>query len=574
MDFDDLLLYTNILFRDNPEVLEKYRNQFKFVLVDEYQDTNFAQHLIVRQLSEKHRHICVVGDDAQSIYSFRGANIDNMLRFKDNFPECKIFKLERNYRSTQNIVDAANSVIKKNREQIFKNVYSEKEQGNKISVISAYSDYEEGYIVSSKILEMIQLQQCAYSDFAILYRTNSQSRVLEEAMRKRMIPYKIYGSQSFYQRKEIKDIVAYLRIIINPHDEEALKRIINYPVRGIGDSTMEKLQSVAVEVNVSLWAVISGRNNFELSMNRGKLAKLDAFYNMITDFQSRNNELSAPELLDYVMRNSGLAATLFADNSVEGIGRQDNVKELMNAMNEFVTLRKEEGSENFSLTDFLTEISLLTDQDEKDKGEKKDVVVMMTVHAAKGLEFENVIIVGMENGLFPSMMSEGNVRAVEEERRLFYVAITRAKKNCIITYATNRFRNGKTNFASPSYFLKDIDDKYVDFPDDMELPTQNKWHDNPFSQEKPKYPEMSRPTVSRSVPQYKTAEQTPPKKETVTAIGNISVGSTVQHDRFGEGKVIMLEDGGNDSKATVEFKNAGTKCLLLKYAKLNVLKNG
>ncbi|MDR3267127.1 MAG: UvrD-helicase domain-containing protein [Tannerella sp.] len=574
MDFDDLLLYTNILFRDNPEVLEKYRNQFKYVLVDEYQDTNFAQHLIVRQLSEKHRHICVVGDDAQSIYSFRGANIDNMLRFKDNFPECKVFKLERNYRSTQNIVDAANSVIKKNKGQIFKNVYSEKEQGNKISVLSAYSDYEEGYIVSSKILEMIQLQKCSYSDFAILYRTNSQSRILEEAMRKRMIPYKIYGSQSFYQRKEIKDVVAYLRIIINPHDEEALKRIINYPIRGIGDTTMEKLQSTAVEVNVSLWTVISDRINFEILMNKGKLAKLDAFYDMIIDFQSRNNELSAPELLDYVLKKSGLAATLFMDTSVEGIGRQDNVKELMNAMNEFVTLRKEEGFENFSLTDFLTEISLLTDQDEKDEEGKKDVVVMMTVHAAKGLEFENVMIVGMENGLFPSVMSEGNTRAIEEERRLFYVAITRAKQNCIITYAKNRFRYGKTNMASPSYFLKDIDDKYVDFPDDMELLTQNKWYDNSFSQEKPKYSGISKSIENQSVPQYEKTEHIPLKKETVTTIGNISVGNIVQHDRFGEGEVVMLEESGNDSKATVEFKNAGTKCLLLKYAKLNVLKNG
>jgi DNA helicase-2/ATP-dependent DNA helicase PcrA len=580
MDFDDLLLYTNILFRDHPEALEKYRNQFKFVLVDEYQDTNFSQHLIVRQLTEKHRHICVVGDDAQSIYSFRGANIDNILKFKDSFPECKTFKLERNYRSTQNIVNAANSVIKKNKEQIFKNVYSEKERGDKISILSAYSDYEEGYIVSSKILEMKEFQDYSYSDFAILYRTNAQSRILEDAMRKRMIPYKVYGSQSFYQRKEIKDVVAYLRVIINPNDEEALKRIINYPARGIGDTTIDKLQSAAVESNISLWSAISNHLYTGLLMNKGTIAKLDAFHNMITDFRSKNREFTAPELLEYVIKNSGLAATLFMDTSIEGISRQENVKELMNAMTEFVTLRKEEGSENFSLTDFLIEISLMTDQDEKEQDGKKDVVTMMTVHAAKGLEFENVIIVGMENDLFPSMMCEGNMRAIEEERRLFYVAITRAKQNCIITYSKNRFRNGKTNTASPSYFLKDIDEEFVDFPDDMELPAQNRnnWQSTfgrPYSQEKPKYFETSKPAARQNIPPLKRMEKIEADiPEKVEKIGDISIGTAVVHDRFGEGKVIMLEGSGNDAKATVEFKNAGAKNLLLKFAKLKVLKNG
>jgi DNA helicase-2/ATP-dependent DNA helicase PcrA len=574
MDFDDLLLYTNILFRDHPEVLEKYRKQFQFVLVDEYQDTNFAQNLIVRQLSENHRHICVVGDDAQSIYSFRGANIDNMLKFKDNFPECKVFKLERNYRSTQNIVDAANSIIKKNKEQIFKNVYSEKERGSKISILSAYSDFEEGYIVSSKIIEMKQLDDFSYSDFAILYRTNAQSRVLEDAMRKRMIPYRVYGSQSFYQRKEIKDTIAYLRVIINPNDEEALKRIINYPVRGIGNTTIEKLQTAAIEANVSLWAVVSRQVNIETLLNKGSLAKIDAFYNMIVDFQSKNKELAAPDLLDYVIKKSGLATSLFMDTTTEGISRQENVKELMNAMIEFVTLRKEEGSENFSLTDFLVEISLLTDQDEKDKDEKTEVVTMMTVHAAKGLEFENIFIVGMENDLFPSMMCQGNPRAIEEERRLFYVAITRAKKNCIITYAKNRFRNGTTNMASPSFFLNDIDAKYVDFPDEMELPTQNRWYDNNFSQEKPQRFDTWKPTVQQNAPIYKRIEPAPSNTKSVTTIGNISVGNIIQHDRFGEGEVKKLELIDNDAKAIVEFKNAGTKSLLLKYAKLKVLRNG
>ncbi|MDR2385225.1 MAG: exodeoxyribonuclease V subunit gamma [Tannerella sp.] len=552
MDFDDLLLYANILLRDHPEILEKYRNQFKFILVDEYQDTNFAQHLIVRQLSEKHRHICIVGDDAQSIYSFRGANIDNMLRFKDNFPECRIFKLERNYRSTQNIVNAANSLIKKNREQMFKNVYSEKEWGNKIVVLAAYSDHEEGYIVSSQILEMKMRQKYSYSDFAVLYRTNAQSRVLEETMRKHQIPYRIYGSQSFYQRKEIKDIVAYLRVIINPNDEEALKRIINYPIRGIGSTTIDRLQAAAVEKNTSMWNVISQQENTGTPMSKGTLAKLKAFYDIITDFRSKNRELSAPEMLEYVIKYSGLADILFTDTTAEGISRQENVKELMNAMTEFVTLRREEGAENFSLTDFLVEISLLTDQDEKNRDEKKDVVTMMTVHAAKGLEFENVIIAGMENDLFPSMMSQGDMRAVEEERRLFYVAITRAKQNCIITYAKHRFRNGKTVTASPSYFLKDINEKYIDYPNNMELPAQNR-HIALFP-EMPKHVEMP--------------------KSSITATEGLSVGNTVRHDKFGEGKVLKIEMESNDLKATVEFKNAGRRTLLLKYAKLKVLKNG
>jgi DNA helicase-2/ATP-dependent DNA helicase PcrA len=584
MDFDDLLLYTNILFRDRPEVLEKYQNQFKFVLVDEYQDTNFSQHLIIRQLSEKHRHICVVGDDAQSIYSFRGANIDNMLRFRDNFPECKIFKLERNYRSTQNIVDAANSLIKKNKEQIFKNVYSEKERGSKITILSAYSDYEEGYIATSKILEIKQKQDFSYSDFAILYRTNAQSRVLEDAMRKRLIPYRIYGSYSFYQHKEIKDIVAYLRVIINPHDEEALKRIINYPARGIGDTTVEKLQSAANKENKSLWEVISGATNLGELLQKSAFAKINAFRQMIEDFQSKNQELAAPELLEYVIRNSGIAATLFMDTTIEGISRQQNVKELMNAMTEFVTIRTEEGSDNHSLNDFLMEISLMTDQDRDQEGDsKKDVVTLMTVHAAKGLEFENVIIVGMENDLFPSSMSEGNMRAIEEERRLFYVALTRAKQNCIITFAKTRFRNGKSNMASPSYFLKDIDEDFVNFPDDTELPRQERLshsdntrqrenRDSLFSRETPRY-ETNKSSGYQTVPQFKRMERTETAQQR-DRIGDLFVGANILHDRFGEGKVIALEGDGGDAKATIAFQNAGNKSILLKFAKLKVLKNG
>jgi DNA helicase-2/ATP-dependent DNA helicase PcrA len=563
MDFDELLLQTNILFRDNPDVLEKYRNKFRYVLVDEYQDTNFAQHLIVRQLSEKHRHICVVGDDAQSIYSFRGANIDNMLRFKDNFPECKTFKLEQNYRSTQNIVNAANSVIKKNTEQIFKNLYSENDKGSKIEVLSAYSDYEESYIVSSKIIEMQQSKGYSNSDFAILYRTNAQSRVIEDSLRKRMIPYKLYGSQSFYQRKEIKDVIAYLRVIINPDDEESLKRIINYPARGLGDTTIGKLQSAAVEANTSFWSVVANPVHYSVEINRGTAAKIDNFQNMIKGFQAKNKELSAQEILELVIKESGIAATLFMDTSIEGIGRQENVKELMNAMSEFVSLRKEEGSENYSLTDFLVEISLITDQDtENEKDAKPDFVSMMTVHAAKGLEFKNVIITGMENDLFPSMMSE-SARAIEEERRLFYVAITRAKENCVITYAKNRFRNGKSNDCTPSFFLKDIDDEYVIFPDEPEF------YRKTDRQTRPTKEYFSRDSFREQPKSYEinTGEQ-------IKTIGNISIGNFVQHERFGIGEVKFIEGAGGDAKVTVEFKNSGTKILLLKFAKLKVLDNG
>ncbi|MDR2915972.1 MAG: UvrD-helicase domain-containing protein, partial [Tannerella sp.] len=611
MDFDELLLQTNILFRDHPGVLAKYQEQFRYVLVDEYQDTNFAQHLIVTRLCEKHQRIFVVGDDAQSIYSFRGANIDNMLRFKDNYPACKVFKLEQNYRSTQNIVDAANSLITKNKEQIKKTVYSENEKGSRITVLSAYSDYEEGYLVSSKILEMMRDKGYSYSNFAILYRTNAQSRVLEEALRKRMIKYKVYGGQSFYQRKEIKDIIAYLRVIVNPKDEESFKRIINYPSRGIGDTTINKLQHAALSAGVSLWDIIGSPLEYNVVINKGTAGKLQDFRLMIEDFQEKNRDMSAAEIAGYIVKRSGIAGSLFQDTSVEGISRQENVQELLNAMNEFVSIRQEEGSESLSLTDFLMEVSLLTDQD-NDKDENRDKVTMMTVHAAKGLEFDNVFIVGMENDLFPSQRSMDNPRAVEEERRLFYVAITRAKENCIITYAKNRYRNGQTNTATPSFFLEDIDGKYLDFADDIELPTQ-KWesfssshsHDrnegqsgrfqkygmsgkNPAWDSEGVFGNSYRRTPgaysgktsrSSSAPQkssrYTRLEKTDASEvkpvEKISSLAGLTVGDSVVHERFGEGKVIALEGKGSDAKATVEFKNAGQKNLLLKFAKLKVL---
>ena len=455
MDFDDLLLQTNILFRDHPDVLEKYRNYFQFVLVDEYQDTNFAQHLIVQRLCEAHQHICVVGDDAQSIYSFRGANIDNILHFRNQYKGCRIFKLERNYRSTRNIVDAANSLIRKNREQIEKTVYSEKEEGNKVVVYASYSDYEEGYAVANKINEM-RMRNYDYADFAILYRTNAQSRILEEALRKQGIPYKIYGGLSFYQRKEVKDLISYFRLVVNPHDEEAFKRVVNYPARGIGDTTLNKLVTAATQYRVSLWTVLNDPIGYALSINSGTAKKLTAFRELISSFIEKNEVFSAEDMATLIAKESGIVAALFQDRSVEGISKQENLQELLKGIAEFCEIRKEEGMEHVRLADFLSEVSLLTDQD-NDKDEYANKVTLMTVHAAKGLEFKNVFIVGMEEDLFPSSMSKDNPRAIEEERRLFYVAITRAEENCILMYAKSRFRNGQSAMCSPSRFLRDID---------------------------------------------------------------------------------------------------------------------
>jgi DNA helicase-2/ATP-dependent DNA helicase PcrA len=615
MDFDDLLLYTNILFRDHADVLAKYQRQFRYVLVDEYQDTNFAQHLIVSRLCENHHNVFVVGDDAQSIYSFRGANIDNMLRFKENYPDCRMFKLEQNYRSTQNIVDAANSLIEKNKEQIKKKVFSTNEKGNKITVLSSYSDYEEGYIVATKIWEMKQQSGYSFSDFAILYRTNAQSRVLEEALRKRMISYKVYGALSFYQRKEIKDVLAYLRVIVNPKDEESLKRIINYPLRGIGQTTVDKLLHAAIASHVSLWDVIGSLPAYSPDISKGTAEKIKQFKALIDELQTNNNTMNASEIGTFTVKRSGIQGDFLSDKSVDGISRLENVNELLSAMNEFVALRLEEGVETISLTDFLMEVSLLTDQD-NDKDEFTDKVTMMTVHSAKGLEYKNVFVVGMENDLFPSSQA-GSPKAVEEERRLFYVAITRAKENCIITYATNRFRNGTVNIATPSYFIDDIDELYLDYPDDIELP-DNRWessevknpawdsddgysYTNKYSRMNNRSKVESENNRWRSVRSFGTETERPVSKwtgtsnakqantdssgvkwketeapkvkptKTITSLAGFSVGDKVVHDRFGEGVVLSLEGRDSDAKASVDFTNTGTKQLLLKYAKLKLL---
>lgn len=582
MDFDDLLLQTNILFRDHPDVLEKYRSFFQFVLVDEYQDTNFAQHLIVQRLCEVHRHICVVGDDAQSIYSFRGANIDNILQFKNQYPGCHIFKLERNYRSTQNIVNAANSLIDKNMKQIRKTVYSEKEEGSKLSVCSSYSDYEEGYAVAGKINEM-RMRNYDYADFAILYRTNAQSRILEEALRKRGIPYKIYGGLSFYQRKEVKDVISYLRLIINPHDEEALKRVINYPARGIGDTTLNKLTAAATEHNVSLWTVLNDPIGYALPVNSGTAKKLSDFRELITGFIERNVKLSAEEIASAVVKESGIVSVLFQDRSVEGISKQENLQELLKGIAEFCEIRREEGAEHVSLADFLSEVSLLTDQD-NDKEEQANKVTMMTVHAAKGLEFRNVFVVGLEEDLFPSAMSKDNPRAVEEERRLFYVAITRAEENCVLTYAKSRYRNGQSAMCSPSRFLKDIDTRYLSISADSvaggsfaAIPRRSPAFSTPFQQPKAMEEEAYVSPVAQAVgrqarlTRMETASSSPaPSSASASDLSGLHVGAKVRHDRFGEGEVIAIEGEGGNAKATVSFAHFGQKQLLLKFARLTV----
>ena len=586
MDFDDLLLQTNILFRDHPQVLEKYRSFFQFVLVDEYQDTNFAQHLIVQRLCEQHRRICVVGDDAQSIYSFRGANIDNILQFKNQYPGCRIFKLERNYRSTQNIVNAANSLIHKNKEQIHKNVYSEKEEGSKVRISASYSDYEEGYAVASAINELRLRKDYDYVDFAILYRTNAQSRILEEALRKRGIPYKIYGGLSFYQRKEIKDIISYLRLIVNPHDEEAFKRVINYPSRGIGDTTVGKVISAATDNNVSLWTVLNAPVDYALPINSGTAKKLTDFREMIERFIEQNTRLSAEEMAAIVVKESGIVSSLFQDRSVEGISKQENLQELLKGIAEFCELRREEGVEQVSLADFLSEVSLLTDQD-NDKDEQANKVTMMTVHAAKGLEFKNVFVVGLEEELFPSSMSKDNPRAVEEERRLFYVAITRAEENCVLTYAKSRFRNGQSTMCSPSRFLKDIDVRFLDVPADSSADTfaaarerfQRPAFTSPFQQ--PRAVEKEEPSFISPVAQAQQRQRLT-KVETTTStpasssapasdLFGLRVGAKVRHDRFGEGEVIAIEGDGGNAKATVAFTHFGQKQLLLKFARLTII---
>ena len=576
MDFDDLLMYTNILFRDNKEILEKYRNQFQYILVDEYQDTNFSQHLIVKQIADVHHRVCVVGDDAQSIYSFRGANIDNILNFKSNFPETKVFKLEQNYRSTQNIVNAANSLIKQNTEQIEKDVFSENEVGDKLEILSTFSDFEEGLVVSNKISRMRLERHHSYSDFAILYRTNAQSRIFEDALRKKNIPYRIYGGKSFYQRKEIKDVISYFRLIINPSDEEAFRRIINYPTRGIGNVTVGKITSTAELHGVSLWEVLSSPIEYNLDINSGTRNKLGIFHSLISGFIEQKDAISAYEIAQEVIKKSGISHEAYSDLTPEGLSRSQNIQELINAMEEFVSTRQEQGDEDILLADFLSEVSLLTDQD-TENDEEAEKVTLMTVHSAKGLEFNNVFVVGMEEDLFPSSMAKSEARGLEEERRLFYVALTRARKTCIVTYAKSRFKNGQTNSAKMSRFLMEIDPAFI---------TEESIHN--YSKKETSgsddfWGTMREQRLKRES-KSRTVFRAPQRKGNIVSVNNVApsmplsqeakelqVGNIIEHERFGRGEVTSIELSGNDRRAFVEFEAAGKKQLLLKFAKFKII---
>lgn len=592
MDFDDLLFYTFLLFRDHPEVLARYQEQFRYILVDEYQDTNFAQHSIVLQLAKNHQHVCVVGDDAQSIYSFRGADIDNILYFTKVYPDTKVFKLEQNYRSTQTIVRAANSLIEKNQWQIRKEVFSEKEKGEAIGVYQAYSDVEEGDIVVNKIAELRREKRYAYSDFAILYRTNAQSRIFEEAMRKRSMPYRIYGGLSFYQRKEIKDVIAYFRLIVNPNDEEAFKRIINYPARGIGDTTVGKIIAAATGHNVSLWTVLCEPLAYGLNFNKGTVGKLQAFRELISAFITDAAEKNAYEIGADIIRQSGIINDVCQDNSPENLSRKENIEELVNGMSDFCAQRQEEGKPNVLLGDFLSEVSLLTDQD-SDKDGDDEKITLMTVHSAKGLEFKNVFVVGMEENLFPSSMVGDSPRALEEERRLFYVAITRAEEHCFLSYAKTRFRYGKMEFGSPSRFLKDIDVRFLRLPQDAgmfrrveeEAAVFRRENARGFAPDKEDTPyggkervsvrpkqQIIAPTVPRNLKRVAPSANTASTSPSAGASANrVQQGQLIEHERFGLGEVLKVEGEGDNAKATIRFKNAGDKQLLLRFARFKVI---
>lgn len=588
MDFDDFLFYLNILLRDNDDVLKKYQEDFKYVLVDEYQDTTFAQNMIISQLCKTHKNLCVIGDDAQSIYSFRGANISNILNLSRSYPNLKTFKLEQNYRSTQTIIGAANTLIEKNKYQIRKNVFSKSDVGGKIPVIQAYSDYEEGYVVANQIIAVKAIQGGSYEDFAILYRTNAQSRVLEEALRKRNIPYRIYGGLSFYQRKEIKDAISYFRLTINPDDDEALRRVINYPARGIGDTTVNKLQQAAIKHNVSMWSVVNNPIAYELSLNSGTVKKLQIFASIIQSFIDLNIEgKDALELAQVVLRDSTILASVHSDNTPENISKQENLSELLNGIKDFITTKQESGDEDSTgLTHFLAEISLATDQDKNDDDNSGECVTLMTVHAAKGLEFRNVIIVGVEEELFPSLMSSDSVEGVEEERRLLYVAITRAKTNCTITFATSRYRNGQTKQCQMSRFIRDIDSSYLSLSQTSAMTGEfgytssrryDKWNFEDYNS-KPIFTKSERKTTiyqkSDTIINKPSVSFNPTLSSGDFAnhgVNELIIGMKIQHSRFGVGVIenIFVDD----EKIKVNFSELNeTKLLMLKFAKFKILK--
>lgn len=581
MDFDDLLLKTNILFRDNPEILLKFQERFDYVLVDEYQDTNYAQYLIIKKLSAIHNNVCVVGDDAQSIYSFRGARIENILNFKKDYPQHKIFKLEQNYRSTQTIVNAANSIIEKNKRQIPKKVFSEKEVGKLIKVLSALTDNEEGFLVANEISETQLRDHYKFEDYAILYRTNAQSRVFEESLRKRNIPYKIYGGLSFYQRKEIKDLLAYFRMVVNSADNEAIKRIINFPARGIGATTLSKLEKAAVQSETSIWTIIEQLPGINPALlNNGTISKISGFTSLIKNFRNFAKSLDAFDLATAIAEESGILKNLYNDKSPEGLNRHQNIQELLNAIQEFTISGREEGLPN-QLSNYMEEVSLLTDMD-NEKPEDFNKVSLMTVHSAKGLEFKNVFVVGLEENLFPSNQSgqKKTLEDFEEERRLFYVAVTRAEVNAYLSFALQRYKWGNLEFCTPSRFLDEIDKKYVD----MALAQPR--HFSNFNNDFTKSRDLSQQRVTKSKPQIKPLagqnilnRNIVNLKDTFNSSqqfqgddpSGIQPGMTVEHQRFGIGKVLRIEGIPPNLKATVFFQSAGQKQLLLKFAKLKIV---
>lgn len=564
MDFDDLLLNTNILFRDFPDVLAAYQKKFLYLLVDEYQDTNYSQYLIIKKLAAAGKNICVVGDDAQSIYSFRGARIENILEFRNDYPDYKLFKLEQNYRSTQTIVEAANAIIANNEGQIHKKVYSKNEPGEKIQVMQALTDSDEGFNISSDIFDKRYSLQLNWSDFAILYRTNAQSRIFEETLRKKNIPYKIYGGLSFYERKEIKDILAYFRMVINPEDEEALKRTVNYPKRGLGDTSVQKVLELAQHSGVTPWQVISSLSGYADHFNSGTVKKLTGYTELINSFRKNSSETDAFTKAREIAIGSGIMKELREGKSPEEVSRFENLEELLNGIKIF-TEGAETNGEPSTLEAYMTNVSLLTDQD-NDKEEDRDKVTLMTMHSAKGLEFRLVYIAGMEDTLFPSPMSAGSPRELEEERRLFYVAVTRAGKMATLSYAMNRYKWGNLERSGPSRFLREMDQKFLDYPQSggKPFPAKNRSESRPQSfREEPqsysltgKYKKVAN-TGSGAIASFNGIDT-----------GDFSEGDTVEHERFGRGTIFSIEGEPPNTTATVDFENDGKKKLLLRFAKL------
>ncbi len=612
MDFDDLLMLTFQLFRDHEEIRQKYAGRFDYILVDEYQDTNHVQMSIVMQLCKEKLRVCAVGDDSQSIYSFRGANIDNILNYQKQLPGTQLFKLEQNYRSTQTIVEAANSLIHHNRNQIQKEVFSKNDKGEKILYKPAYSDKEEALIVAKNIQRIKRQDDCGYDQFAILYRTNAQSRSFEEEFRKLGIPYRIYGGLSFYQRKEIKDIIAYFRLVANPDDEEAFKRIINYPTRGIGATTVMKIADCAHQNQVSFWEVIGNVEHYGLNVNKGTQTKLENFRLLISSFIDRSHTLDVYELGDAIIRESRISEDIMSGKNADDLARQENLEEFLSGMQTFVAGRQEEGRmDEAYLTDYLQDVALLTDADSE--GEKDEPrVSLMTIHAAKGLEFATVFVVGLEENIFPSPLAAISVRELEEERRLLYVAITRAEKHCILTNAKNRFRYGKMEFDNPSRFIDEIDASLIEGGEEAPESSFGGGRSSyggygseggyggrmPWDRDRSGYRrdyQNAKPVASQFIadpkPGFKSVRAVnavhrimgdtassssvalagSSTSKASSAAGSLSEGCRIEHQRFGIGTVLKIEGTGENTKATVEFQNAGTKQLLLKFAKFTIL---